>query len=218
MLLNTAAFHLPAGQNLPLGLKDLPRHPPRHSARPGLQCLQPRRLLRRLQAQPDAGAAAQGIPSPYDSWKNRIATLRFVQDIPLAPGDRNYDLVSATAAGLHLFRELPMILIWGELDFVFDTTFLAEWQERFPAAEVHRFPDAGHYILEDAKEEVVPLIDSKFPGTPTASLRDADCGQSTDEDDAKRTDIRQYRRTPHGTGPQPAGYPGDHLPQGEAAP
>ena len=34
---------------------------------------------------------------------------------------------------------------------------LAEWERRFPGAEVHRFADAGHYVLEDA-EEVVPLI------------------------------------------------------------
>ena len=30
-------------------------------------------------------------------------------------------------------------------------------KRRFPDAEVHRFADAGHYVLEDA-EEVVPLI------------------------------------------------------------
>ncbi len=28
----------------------------------------------------------------------------------------------------------------------------------FPAAEVHRFPDAGHYVLEDAGEEILPLV------------------------------------------------------------
>jgi len=39
-------------------------------------------------------------------------------------------------------------------DFVFDEAFLAEWRSRFPKAEVHRYEDAGHYILEDAGEEV----------------------------------------------------------------
>jgi cis-3-alkyl-4-acyloxetan-2-one decarboxylase len=95
---------------------------------------------------------------PYDSWNNRIATLRFVQDIPLAPGDRNYQLVSDTAAGLVQFKSLPMAIFWGEQDFVFDRHFLAEWEERFPNAEVHRYPDCGHYILEDAGNEIVPLI------------------------------------------------------------
>jgi haloalkane dehalogenase len=95
---------------------------------------------------------------PYDSWKNRIATLRFVQDIPLAPGDRAYDLVSSVSDGIGQFRSLPMLICWGELDFVFDRHFLAEWRQRFPVAEVHSYPDCGHYILEDAKDDVVPLI------------------------------------------------------------
>jgi haloalkane dehalogenase len=51
-----------------------------------------------------------------------------------------------------------MLICWGELDFVFDWHFLAEWRQRFPAAELHTYPDCGHYILEDAKDEVVPLI------------------------------------------------------------
>ena len=51
-----------------------------------------------------------------------------------------------------------MLILWGEKDFVFDHHFLAEWQRRFPEAEVHSYPDCGHYILEDAKSEVIPLI------------------------------------------------------------
>jgi haloalkane dehalogenase len=95
---------------------------------------------------------------PYDSWKNRIATLRFVQDIPLSSGDPAYDLVSSVADGIGQFSNLPMLICWGELDFVFDKKFLAEWRERFPYAEVHSYQDCGHYILEDAREEIIPLI------------------------------------------------------------
>jgi haloalkane dehalogenase len=51
------------------------------------------------------------------------------------------------------------MLGWGEKDFVFDLDFLAEWERRYPNAEVHRFPDAGHYVLEDAKDELIPLIE-----------------------------------------------------------
>ncbi|HSC71986.1 MAG TPA: alpha/beta hydrolase, partial [Candidatus Methylomirabilis sp.] len=105
---------------------------------------------------------------PYDSWQNRIATLRFVQDIPLSPGDRNFDLISDVAAGLDRFRDRPMLICWGELDFVFDRHFLTEWERRFPEAEIHRFADCGHYILEDAKEEVVPLIDRFLERTEDA--------------------------------------------------
>ena len=158
VILNTAAFHLPAGLHLPFGLKVCRDTRLGTLLVRGANAFSLAASFVGCKRNPMPASLRKAYRLPYDSWKNRIATLRFVQDIPLAPADRSYDLVTATAAGLHLFRKLPMILIWGERDFVFTPRFLAEWQERFPAAEVHRFPDAGHYILEDAKEEVVPLI------------------------------------------------------------
>jgi haloalkane dehalogenase len=41
---------------------------------------------------------------------------------------------------------------------VFDDFFLAEWKRRLPEAEVHVFEDAGHYVAEDAHEEIVGLM------------------------------------------------------------
>lgn len=99
-----------------------------------------------------------GLTAPYDSWRNRIATLRFVQDIPLRPGDRSYDLVRSVEDNLHRLADVPMLICWGEHDFVFDARFLDEWRRRFPRAEVHTFADAGHYVLEDAGEAITPLV------------------------------------------------------------
>ena len=96
--------------------------------------------------------------APFDTWKNRISTLRFVQDIPLKPTDRNYDLVSEISDKLEHFKETPTLICWGLKDFVFDKHFLAQWQQKLPQATVHKFSDCGHYILEDARDEVVSLI------------------------------------------------------------
>ena len=158
VILNTAAFHLPNSKPFPLSLIIC-----RDTVLGTL-------LVRGCNAF-SVGASRVGCKRnpmntelrnlyqlPYDSWCNRIATLRFVQDIPLSPGDRGYDLVSSTAAGIGQFSHLPMLICWGELDFVFDRHFLNEWRERFPDAEVNSYPDCGHYILEDAKDEVVPMI------------------------------------------------------------
>jgi haloalkane dehalogenase len=59
-----------------------------------------------------------------------------------------------------------MLICWGDRDFVFDQHFLAEWTKRFPEAAVHRFADAGHYVLEDAGEEIVPLIEKWLDHVP----------------------------------------------------
>jgi haloalkane dehalogenase len=111
-------------------------------------------------------ATAKGLPTdvkaayraPYSSWNSRIATLRFVQDIPVKPGDRSYALAKWVDDHLERLREVPVLIGWGERDFVFDRDFLAEWRRRLPDAEVHSFADAGHYVLEDAPEKLIPRI------------------------------------------------------------
>jgi haloalkane dehalogenase len=95
---------------------------------------------------------------PYRAAQDRTGVLRFVQDIPLEPGDPSYDLVSEVQAKLPEFRHTPTLILWGDRDFVFDHHFLREWQRFLPDAEVHHFPNAGHYVLEDAGAEILPLI------------------------------------------------------------
>jgi len=101
---------------------------------------------------------ARAYCAPYDSWANRIATLRFVQDIPLRVADAGYDIVKHTEANLHRFTHMPALIGWGGKDFVFDAAFLRQWQKHLPDATVHLMPDVGHYVLEDAASELIPLI------------------------------------------------------------
>lgn len=104
---------------------------------------------------------AQGFLAPYDSWENRIALLRFVQDIPMNKEHPSWLTLAAIEAGLPLFAATPMLLCWGGADFCFDRHFYDEWRCRFPQAEAHYFTDAGHYLFEDALEDIAPLI-SRF--------------------------------------------------------
>jgi haloalkane dehalogenase len=100
-----------------------------------------------------------GYLAPYDSWHNRIAIYRFVQDIPLADDHPTRATVDAIDANLDLFRNHPMLIIWGAGDFIFAVkSFLAGWRTRFPNADVHVLQDAGHYVVEDAHERILPLV------------------------------------------------------------
>lgn len=59
----------------------------------------------------------------------------------------------------------PTLLTWGMKDPAFGRgPFLAKWQEDFPDATVVRLEEAGHYIQEDAPEEIVEAIKAKFGG------------------------------------------------------
>jgi haloalkane dehalogenase len=158
VVLNTAAFHLPRskrfpwalwlGRNTRLGAWLILRHNAfcRAAARVG---------VKRAALPPDVRAA---YLAPYDTPAHRLAVLRFVQTIPLKPTDPGYEIVSETESRLELFRGTPTLIAWGLKDFVFDRHFLAEWRRRLPHAEVHSFADAGHYILEDARDEVIGLV------------------------------------------------------------
>jgi pimeloyl-ACP methyl ester carboxylesterase len=101
-----------------------------------------------------------GLTAPYNCWNHRIAVLRFVQDIPLSRQDPSYPLAESVDDKLALFSDVPILVCWGEHDFVFNHQFLKEWQNRFPQAEVHRFSDAGHNVLEDVPQKIVPLVEN----------------------------------------------------------
>ena len=96
--------------------------------------------------------------SPYDTWANRISTIRFMQDIPLGPQDKAWPLLDAAGKALPSFADRPVFLGWGLKDFVFDRHFLERFQADLPRAQVHAFEDAGHYVLEDKHEVLVPAI------------------------------------------------------------
>ena len=96
--------------------------------------------------------------SPYDSWAHRISTVRFMQDIPLHPGDKAWALVESAGQKLPQFADRPAFIGWGLKDFVFDQHVLAGFTRALPKAEVTAFEDAGHYVLEDKAAELVPAI------------------------------------------------------------
>lgn len=108
-----------------------------------------------------------GYLAPYDSWANRVAVYRFVRDIPVTAAHPTRETVNAIDARLPLLAGRPTLICWGARDFVFTVRdFLAGWQQRFPSAQVHVFKDAGHYVIEDAHERILPLMQD-FLAQPT---------------------------------------------------
>jgi haloalkane dehalogenase len=100
----------------------------------------------------------KGLVAPYNSWANRIATLKFVQDIPITEKDRSYARVQKVDQGLSALDPNQLMFLWGTRDFVFDVHFLSEFQNRFPRSRAHVFEDAGHYLFEDKPGPTLELI------------------------------------------------------------
>ena len=103
-------------------------------------------------------AVKAGYLAPYHDWNSRVAILRFVQDIPLTASHCSYETLVDVERGLAQFQQSPMLLVWGERDWCFTVDFLREFQQRFPEAETLGIPDAGHYVFEDAFEQIIPRV------------------------------------------------------------
>ena len=157
VLLNTGAFHLPKTKRLPLSLW-LCRRTPLGELIIRDTALFISVLARWAVCRPMLQAVREGYLWPYRTPEERTALYHFVHDIPLYAGDPGYALVSEVQAALPRFNALPSLILWGDKDFVFDRHFLREWQKALPAAELHQFADAGHYVLEDAGERILPLV------------------------------------------------------------
>ena len=96
-----------------------------------------------------------GYLSPYNTFKNRIGNLRFVQDIPIDSSVQSYSVLENIEKNLKLFSEIPILITWGGKDFCFNGNFLDKWREIFPAAEIHVIDSAGHLVVEDSTKEVI---------------------------------------------------------------
>jgi haloalkane dehalogenase len=157
VVLNTAVFPLPAAKPMPWQLS-LGR-----DSRIGGWAIRRFNLFargaawlgteRRLPA-----AVRKAYIAPYQGWEAAISTLRFMQDIPRREGDPAWPLVAETGRRLAEFADRPAFIGWGLRDFVFDRHFLDGFRRALPRAEVHAFEDAGHYVLEDKHEVLVPAI------------------------------------------------------------
>lgn len=91
---------------------------------------------------------------PYDHYNNRIAIARFVADIPMNPNHRSYQTLKNIELSLSK-HHCPCLILWGKRDFCFHDYFLHRWMEIYPHAAVKTFESAGHYVLEDAGDEII---------------------------------------------------------------
>lgn len=107
-----------------------------------------------------------GYTAPYDSYAHRTAVLKFVQDIPLTEEHPSYKPLHEIEQNLEQFKDRPIIIFWGGKDFVFNDIVLSAWRSIYPDAEVKLIEDAGHYVLEDAHERIIPWMEEFLANNP----------------------------------------------------
>jgi haloalkane dehalogenase len=104
---------------------------------------------RRLTAEEAAGCLA-----PYDCWQRRAAIYQFVRDIPASPRHPTWETLGRIEDRLPELADMPSLLVWGERDWCFTPECLERFLAAWPDAEFKRLADAGHWVVEDAADEV----------------------------------------------------------------
>ena len=63
----------------------------------------------------------KGFKFPYQTRDDRIAILRFIQDVPIDPEHISFEALLEIEHGLWMFRETPVCIVWGMKDWYFHT-------------------------------------------------------------------------------------------------
>jgi cis-3-alkyl-4-acyloxetan-2-one decarboxylase len=96
--------------------------------------------------------------APFPDYWSRAGTLAFQREIPLTERDRSAPLMGSIherLAGL----SVPVLLVWGMRDPVFQPVFLEQWRELFPDAETVELEEASHFVVEDDPAGVTGAIE-----------------------------------------------------------
>ncbi len=111
----------------------------------------------------------QGYLAPYHDWQSRAAVYQFVKDIPRSRRHPTWQTLAEIEQGLAGLTELPQLLMWGMKDWCFTPACLDKFLEYWPDAQVHRWSDTGHWVVEDA-HEVVQLVMQRWLTRTSAEL------------------------------------------------
>jgi cis-3-alkyl-4-acyloxetan-2-one decarboxylase len=96
--------------------------------------------------------------SPFPDYWSRAGMLAFHREIPLTERDRSAPLMAAIQERLPSL-DVPVLLVWGMRDPVFQPPFLEQWRELYPRAETVELPRCSHFVVEDDPAGVTGAIE-----------------------------------------------------------
>jgi cis-3-alkyl-4-acyloxetan-2-one decarboxylase len=95
--------------------------------------------------------------APFPDYWSRIGALAFQRDIPLTERDQSAALMGRIHEQLQEL-DVPVTLVWGMRDPVFQPVFLDQWRELFPEARVVELRDAAHFVPEDRPDAIIEVL------------------------------------------------------------
>jgi haloalkane dehalogenase len=95
--------------------------------------------------------------APFPDYWSRLAMLAAQRDIPFTERDRSAALMGSIHERLQEL-DMPVTLLWGMRDPVFQPVFMEQWRELFPSARVVELRDAAHFVPEDRPDALIKAL------------------------------------------------------------
>ncbi len=92
---------------------------------------------------------------PFGNASERNGTVAFAKSLL-----RDQDYYASIGKKLTVLKNKPVLIIWGMKDSFITEKHLLWMQEQFPAAEVVKYEDAGHFVLEEKSVVAGPVIEA----------------------------------------------------------
>lgn len=91
--------------------------------------------------------------APFQYRSKRSPTYIFPRELRRAGG-----FLSGVKSNMHKLSEKPALIVWGEKDFAFKKYELIKFEQIFPRHKTILLSNAGHFIQEDAANEICEAI------------------------------------------------------------
>ncbi len=90
---------------------------------------------------------------PFDSFDNRIAVQKFIQDIPVSRWHSSWMTIVHIQRRLHMLEKLPVYIVWGRKSALFGKGVHSKWRKYLPHAKYSKFKDSNFFMLEDPESD-----------------------------------------------------------------
>lgn len=112
----------------------------------------------------------RALTAPYASAADRIGVAGFVADVPFTDDHRSAGEIAEVAERISDLA-IPVRLLWGPKDPVFDDSFAEDLRNRFRDVQVHRISGAGHLaVLEASIADMVHMAIGEPVGEPVGQV------------------------------------------------
>ena len=95
--------------------------------------------------------------APFEKRPNRAQTHIFPRQLQAAS-----PFLAEIYKGLPTLADKPALIVWGQKDFAFQEPERARFEQLFPKHKTTLLPNAGHFIQEDAPDEIVQAVRGWF--------------------------------------------------------